>query len=208
MTGRSFLLVVITAPGHWPGEVECLEELLKAGLEKLHIRKLGMAEEGGSKPGTDTESLLERLAPQWSSRLVLHGGRDVIELAKRYGIPQVHGHWHKPWEEGGIKLSASLHSWEEVREVPQGGLEYVFLSPLFDSISKPGYKAGRGLLERPEGVAPCGLIGLGGIDQQTIGRVIRHGWDGAAVLGYIWESPAEALERYLLLREIIAQNGR
>jgi thiamine monophosphate synthase len=198
MTGRSFLLVVITAPGHWPGEAECLEELLKAGLEKLHIRK----------PGTDTESLLERLAPRWSSRLVLHGGREVMGLAKRCGIPQVHGHWQKPLEEDGIKRSASLHSWEEVREVPQGGLEYVFLSPLFDSISKPGYKAGRGLLERPGGVAPCGLIGLGGIDQQTIGRVITHGWDGAAVLGYIWERPGKALERYLLLKEIIAQNGR
>src|SRR5258708_22004153 len=114
MRRSPFLLAVITAPGHWPGEAECLEELLKAGLEKLHIRK----------PGSDTASLLERLAPQWSSRLVLHGGRGVMDLAKRYSIPQVHGHWYKPWEEGGIKLSASLHSWEEIREVPQGGLEY------------------------------------------------------------------------------------
>jgi thiamine-phosphate pyrophosphorylase len=95
-----------------------------------------------------------------------------------------------------------------VGEVPPGTLEYVFLSPLFDSISKPGYLAGAGLLQRPPEAAPCRLVGLGGIDDHTIGQVMEHGWDGAAVLGYIWEQPEQAVERFKALRKIIEHYGR
>ena len=199
MKSNKFLLAVITAHASWAGEEDCLCAMLEEGLEKLHIRK----REG-------VEVLLKRLAPRWGARLVLHGRENAVALAREYGIPQVHGHWHKPWNSGkhGIVLSASMHSWEEVRAVPAGRLEYVFLSPLFDSISKPGYMAGEGLLRRPAGVAPCGLIGLGGIDKDTFGQVMEHGWDGAAVLGTIWERPQEAVARYLLLKKIIEEYGR
>ena len=218
MTDTRFLLVVITSPGMVPGEADYLEGLLEAGLEKLHIRKpMHRQVDSGDvqTPGDDRITLLERLAPRWHARLVLHGGKEVMELAERYKVPQVHGHWYKPWLEDerlpgerGISLSASLHSWEEVMEVPPGALEYVFLSPLFDSISKPGYLAGEGLIRRPAGVAPCGLIGLGGIDADTSGEVIRHGWDGAALLGYIWQHPEKAVERFMKLKEIISHYGR
>ena len=40
------MLVVITAPGAIPGEVELLEGLLEAGLERLHLRKPGGSVEG------------------------------------------------------------------------------------------------------------------------------------------------------------------
>ncbi|MBN8855034.1 MAG: hypothetical protein BGO55_25505 [Sphingobacteriales bacterium 50-39] len=203
---KDFLIVVITSPGFWDGEADCLEELLYAGVEKLHIRKQGDAK----------ETLLKRLAPDWSSRLVLHGGKEVMEMAMRYGVPQVHGHWRAPWEMTNtltagsaqpIGLSASVHSWDEVGQITPGRLEYVFLSPLFDSISKPGYMAGAGLLKRPKGVTPCKLIGLGGIGQHTIGQVIDHGWDGAAVLGYIWEKPELAVERFKTLKAIVEGHG-
>ena len=201
-----FLLVVITAQESWAGEEDCMDAMLESGLEKLHIRKRG----GG------TEVLLKRLAGRWGSRLVVHG-EDAVALAREYGVPQVHGHWPRPWEGmrgsdagsggGRILFSESLHSWEEVREVVPGRLEYVFLSPLFDSISKAGYLAGDGLLRRPEGVAPCGLVGLGGINKDTIGQVIEHGWDGAAVLGAIWERPEEAVERFMELKKMIELYG-
>jgi len=216
MISNEFLLAVITTPECWPGEAEVLEALLEAGVQKLHIRKPGGGEE--------RELLLQRLAPRWASQLVLHGRQDIIQLAKRYEVPQVHAHWARPWEEGvgkigedvalarrhgdGIRLSASLHSWEEVRTVTPGRLEYVFLSPLFDSISKPGYRGGEGLLQPPAGDSPCGLIGLGGIDARTIGQVMDHGWDGAAVLGAIWEKRERAVERFEALKETINEHRR
>jgi len=177
---------------------------LEAGLEKLHVRKPGV--------GPDAlEGLLQRLAPRWGSRLVLHGN---MEMAVRYGIPQVHG--AVGFKDGSglsgggpfvgvgapVAVSTSVHSWEEFRALPDG-LSYAFISPLFDSISKPFYRAGAGLLHQPEGGLPCLPMGLGGIGAGTIGEMLRQGWKAGAVLGWIWDEPREAVGRYIQLKKII-----
>jgi Thiamine monophosphate synthase len=212
-----FLLAVITLPGFFPGEVELLEGMFEAGLEKLHVRKPGAA-------GNDMADLLERLAPGWASRLVLHG---MPELACQYGIPQIHGavelmdgkgrsgggpvvgafHGGSLAEGGpGPAISTSVHSWEEFKALP-AGLAYAFISPLFDSISKPGYKANTALLRQPEGTLACMPVGLGGIGADTIEAMIGRGWKGAAVLGWVWEQPREAVKRYEQLKKIIDEQG-
>jgi thiamine monophosphate synthase len=221
-SGRDFLLVVLTAPKFFPGEAEYLEGLLEAGLERLHLRKPG-ASSGRDGMATaaaaerkSLEALLERLAPRWRSRLVLHGSR---EWAERYGIGQIHGPVRYRIGSGssggggkeiispeGLAISTSVHSWEEVKALPEG-VAYTFLSPLFDSISKPGYMANTGLMQRPAGLYPCKVIGMGGIGGDTIGEVLRGGWDGAAVLGWIWQEPPEAVRRFERLKKILANEG-
>jgi thiamine-phosphate pyrophosphorylase len=206
--GKDFLLAVLTLPVLFDGEVELLEGLLEAGLEKLHVRKPGVGQDA-------LEGLLQRLAPRWGSRMVLHGS---CELAVRYGIPQVHG--SVAFKDGSgrsgggpfvgtgapVAVSTSVHSWEEFRALPDG-LSYAFISPLFDSISKRGYQAGAGLLRRPEGGLPCLPMGLGGIGADTIGEMLRQGWKAGAVLGWIWDRPQEALSRYEQLKKIIDGDG-
>jgi thiamine monophosphate synthase len=178
MGGNGFLLAVITSPGEIPGEAEYMEGLLEAGLERLHLRK----------PGRVVEELLVRLAPRWGSKLVVHGD---AELAARYGVERVHR-----------VNSTSVHSWEELRALPSG-LDYAFISPVFDSISKPGYRAAADLLEIPPGPLPCRPVGLGGVSTDTIGLMITRGWTGAAVLGWIWEKPREAVSRFEQLKKIV-----
>jgi thiamine-phosphate pyrophosphorylase len=178
MGGNGFLLAVITLPGDVPGEAEHLEGLLETGLERLHLRK----------PGRVVEELLARLAPRWGSKLVVHGD---AELAARYGVERVHR-----------VNSTSVHSWEELRALPPG-LEYAFISPVFDSFSKPGYRAAADLLEIPPGPLPCRPVGLGGVSADTIGLMITRGWTGAAVLGWIWEKPREAVSRFEQLKKIV-----
>lgn len=223
----NFLLAVLTLPGYIPGEIQLLEQLLDAGLTRLHIRKPDLA------PAA-LNTLLEQLAPRWASRLVLHGPR---ELAAQYGIPQLHGSVEfsngqgrsggGPFVGGALApasigatpppaasnppgasigappaISTSVHSWEEFKALPHG-LAYAFISPLFDSISKPGYNANSTLLQPPSGPLPCPPVGLGGISAGTIGTMIRQGWTGAAVLGYIWDAPQESLKRYEQLKKSI-----
>jgi thiamine monophosphate synthase len=207
--GRDFLLAVITAPGFFAGEADLLEGLLENGLQKLHLRKPGAVGGKSGGPGGSVgaeteklEGLLERLSPRWHSRLVWHGSR---EMANRYRIPQIHGSVREPpagKDTERIKISTSVHSWQEVKELPEDTV-YTFLSPLFDSISKPGYRANTGLLQKPAGRIPCKVIGLGGIGEDAIGVMIRQGWDGAAVLGWLWEEPREAVRRFRRLKEII-----
>ncbi len=82
------------------------------------------------------------------------------------------------------------------------GLAYAFISPLFDSISKPGYRADGGPVGDSAGRLPCRPVGLGGVSADTIGLMIARGWTGAALLGWIWEEPREAVSRFEQLKKI------
>lgn len=202
----NFLIAVLSLPGVFPGEADCMEALLAAGVGRLHLRKPEAGEE-------ELEALLRRLAPAWGERLVLHGPRSR-ELALRYGVPNVHG--AVVFKDGngysgggpmvdadGLVLSTSVHDWEEFARLP-AGLAYAFISPLFDSISKRGYMANAGLLKQPDRELPCLPVGLGGVSGETIGVMLERGWKGAAVLGWIWENPRKAVKRLEELQKIIA----
>ena len=155
------------------------------------------------------------------------GAVSAFELALEFGIPQIHGPvrfadgnglsggggptvlWdHERKQIGGVPmaLSCSVHSHEELNRLPRG-LAYAFVSPLFDSISKPGYMGELGLLQRPAGSSPCRGIGLGGITADNLGAVIKHGWDGAAVLGWIWEKRGEEARRFDELCKVVMEEG-
>ncbi|MHA4808106.1 thiamine phosphate synthase [Flavitalea flava] len=203
---KAFQLIVITSPDFLAGEVALLEGLLEKGLQKLHIRKPAAREE-------EIGLLLSQLSPACYSRLVLHGSH---RLADRFGIPQIHcplNAWKNDKSLQGNKkgqeiiFSTSLHSRQEVKEIDKD-LAYAFMSPLFDSISKLGYKANVALWQdRPvddkDAVKDLTLIGLGGINKDLLPLVIHGGWDGAAVLGCIWEVPKMAVGRFVELQALI-----
>jgi thiamine-phosphate pyrophosphorylase len=92
--------------------------------------------------------------------------------------------------------STSIHHLSEWVELI-GRVELVFYSPLFPSISKPGYGPGISLdtIARQIGamrdqypVLPL-LIGLGGITAGTVAQVRQAGFDGAALMGALWQTP-------------------
>lgn len=204
MEKSSFKLIVITQPVLFPGELTYVEALFKAGLQRLHFRKPGATEE-------EIGAFLQRLSPEWYPRLVLQG---QPELARQLGIGRLHMSL-EPWREYSEKaaaagtLSTSLHSMEELETIESGDrkheLEYVYVSPLFDSISKKGYLANVGLLAEVPALKDrtIPVIGLGGIGKDNIAIVKDHGWDGAALLGYIWDDPKLAVTRFEELQNII-----
>ena len=186
-----------------------MEALCAAGVGRLHLRK-------PEATPAELEALVQRLAPRWGGRLVLHGPRSR-ELALRYGVAGVHG--AVAYRDGGgysgggpmvdasgLVQSTSVHGWEEFGRLP-AGLAYGFISPLFDSISKRGYGANAGLLKQPEREWPCLPVGLGGVSGENIGSMLEQGWKGAAVLGWIWEEPKQAVKRLEQLQKIIGHVG-
>ena len=86
-------------------------------------------------------------------------------------------------------ISASCHTLEEVQE-DKKTCDYVFLSPIFDSISKEGYSS----KFTPEAIREAvkadiidkKVIALGGIDEENILRVKDFGFGGAAIMGGLW----------------------
>jgi thiamine-phosphate pyrophosphorylase len=101
----------------------------------------------------------------------------------------------------GLSQSTSLHSLQEVLQ-DWKNLDYAFLSPIFDSISKEGYSAAGfppqelcSALQR----APMPVLALGGVDIDKVPVVRSMGFQGIGLLGAVWSSddPLAALQAFL-----------
>lgn len=84
-------------------------------------------------------------------------------------------------------LGYSAHAPEEAEKALEEGADYVTVSPLFVSPSKPGLAPrGLALLTATLAVAPpARVFGLGGIDRDTVAGVAGTGAGGAAVMGAV-----------------------
>lgn len=177
-------LIGISWPDFFAGEADAINALFEAGLPLLHLRK-----PGGS--ATDVAKLVGRIRPEYRDRLTLHY---LPTLAEELGLGGYHlSNGHPPASAGWSgRLSASCHSLEEVRQAKARGLDYVFLSPIFDSVSKSGYKSAfsADTIARAsaEGVVDSRVVALGGIRPEDMRRVEAMGFGGAAVLGSLWSS--------------------
>ncbi|TAL61669.1 MAG: thiamine phosphate synthase [Bacteroidetes bacterium] len=91
-----------------------------------------------------------------------------------------------------------FHSLKELEEYKEKH-EYAFLSPIFDSISKNGYKSKftENKSELISAISGKKIIALGGIDEDKIEICRELGFTGVAVLGAIWknDNPIEKFKR-------------
>jgi thiamine-phosphate pyrophosphorylase len=71
--------------------------------------------------------------------------------------------------------------------------DYVFLSPIFDSISKKDYQSGFKEFRLTSAVQSSNykIVALGGLNNENVHKVFKMGFWGSAFLGIIWsnESP-------------------
>ena len=120
--------IVITSPEFIPGEAFFIRRLFDCGLDILHLRKPGSSVTGCAQ-------LLDALPAEVRRRIVTH---DHFSLCGDYGLFGVHLNCRNPAVPSGLcpaSVSASCHSVAEVRQ-RKTGCDYVFMSPVFDSISK------------------------------------------------------------------------
>jgi thiamine-phosphate pyrophosphorylase len=198
-------LIVISSPGPLSHEGHLINELFETGLERFHLRKPDDSE-------NQMAHLLEQIHPKNHGRMVLHQHH---ALAKRFGVGGLHypekarqaaetAHWETK-KDKGFTLSTSVHQLEELPGLSPF-FDYAFFSPVFNSISKPGYSgvAGQGFT-LPVTYLPCRIIALGGIDASNVALVREMNFDGAALLGAIWNHPGEEINRF---QRVLAQCKR
>jgi Thiamine monophosphate synthase len=171
--------IIITLPDSYPNEARALFSLVENGAEIIHVRKPGI-----------TESViceyLNKVHPEILYHITIHY---FPHLAGYFGLGGVH---EKPDTigriSGSFRKSASCHNWAEVKSC-MGHADYVFLSPIFDSVSKVGYQAAfaeeqlKILLKDPDRPP---VVALGGITEDTVGQARSYGFEGAAAIGSIW----------------------
>ena len=193
------MVIVITKPEFFEGEAEQIVQLLDSGRADLvHIRKplvsladsargLELAELAGLER---LERLIQALPARAYGRLVLH---DCFELALKYQLHGVHLNSRHPQPPQGFKgaISISCHSLKELAECRRKPYAYMSLSPIFDSISKPGYNSAftaEQIAEaRRQGLIDERVMALGGVTFDKIDDVLKMGFGGAMILGDAWK---------------------
>ena len=125
--------IVITRPAFFDEETDLVNSLFREGMERLHLRKPGAPEE-------ELAAWLQDIDSQYYKRIVLH---DCFPLAKKFALGGVHLNSRNPEAPHGIHGMTVSRSCHSIREVIQHKSEcdYLFLSPIYDSISKEGYGA-------------------------------------------------------------------
>ncbi|MGN6647867.1 MAG: thiamine phosphate synthase [Cytophaga sp.] len=191
-----FNIIVFTPEENHPHEAAILHALVRAYNITIHVRKPDFTEEAYRSYLTDYASIL--------SHMVLHEHHD---LAKEFAVKGVH---LKERDRNDAKeidpdvkvISTSLHNIADAANLSIP-FEYIFFSPLFKSISKKNYGINNTAATLSQMVSDLKnkttipVVGLGGITGENIALVKNSGFDGAAILGAVWESekPVEAFDR-------------
>lgn len=183
------MTIVLTLPYFVDGEAERIASMLSsASVDLVHIRK-------PEATAAELEQLIMAIPSSCRSQLVLH---DHYELAVKYNLFGVHLNSRNPQPPAGWRgsVSRSCHSIEEVKQW-KPRCRYVSLSPIFNSISKQGYKAAfsREQLEKAhaEGIIDHKVMALGGVTFGKIDDVLRMGFGGGMILGDAWKTTDEHL---------------
>ena len=198
-TARDFALVCFSPVADAVHESLIVTELFKANLELFHLRKPNASYEF-------LESYIASIPSSFHHRIVIHSH---FELSNKFQLKGIHLN-------ATLRASLQLHSdykicstsFHSIDEICQNSFhyDYVFLSPIFQSISKPGYGPSIGRDELNEffknrrgQFTNQSIIALGGVNLLNLPVLHSIGFDGAALLGAIWNS-SNALESFLAIQ--------
>lgn len=98
-------------------------------------------------------------------------------------------------------IGKSAHSLDEIEKALDTGADYVTLSPIFASASKPGYGPALGIegLRKAAARLQIPIVALAGIEASNAGACIKEGADAVAIMGGVMRAEYPAAEVRALL---------
>lgn len=185
---RKFKIIAVTPDWLLGGSIESEQEILNSILAEGKVDRISL-----HHPLLDehsTRRLLEGLDLKNNHKITLHDHYDLalddyiaggIQLNSRNRFNK------NRYIEKGFSVSRSCHSIEELLEAERDQIDYsyVTLSPIFDSISKPGYRSAFDL-HRLRDVLPFiepPVVALGGVKEEHFDALKEAGFEGAALCG-------------------------
>ncbi|MBO5960241.1 MAG: thiamine phosphate synthase [Paludibacteraceae bacterium] len=174
-------IIAITTPTAMPEDVCLIQSLMDKGIDMLHLRK----------PNANIDAcrkILDALTSEQRSKIIIH---DYPELYYNYSLKGIHINKNIPSLPDDYKgfKTRSCHSFDELAKY-KNDYDYLFLSPIFDSISKNGYKSAytdedlhkaSGL-----GIIDDKVIALGGVTLDKIEYLRKLHFGGVAMIGGIY----------------------
>ena len=178
-------IIAITSPKIINEDVYLIRNLLKMGVFSIHLRKLEATIH-------ECRQLLTQLTKEERAKIIIH---DYPELYEEFSLKGIHINKNitsLPDGYNGFK-TRSCHSFEEIEKY-KNEYDYLFLSPIFDSISKVGYKSNftkKELLKASDkGIIDSKVIALGGITLDMIPYFKELNFGGIAMIGGIYNTKA------------------
>lgn len=178
-------IIAITTPKVIDEDVLIITALLNRGIDIVHLRK----------PDSNVEEcreLLAKLTVDQRENIIIH---DYPELYFEFSLKGIHVNRNissLPKEYFGLR-TRSCHSFEEIIRY-KNDYDYLFLSPIFDSISKVGYKSNFNKEELKnasnKGIIDEKVIALGGVTFDKIAYLEDLGFGGVAMIGEIYNTNA------------------
>ena len=176
-------LIAITQPSMIEDESVFVSKLFEKGFDIVHLRK----------PDADIEQcrrLLRELSDEERRKIVIH---DHHELMNEFNLKGLHFNKNVtvvPDDYKGFK-TRSCHSFDEVMKYKNDS-DFVFLSPIFDSISKVGYNSAftEDMLRDAsvKGIIDEKVVALGGVTFEKISYLKELNFGGAAMMGVLVRS--------------------
>lgn len=190
-------VIVLSPQNPVKKEIETLISLFEEGLSIYHLRKPHYSQK-------KLRNYIDKIPKEYHNRIVIHSHH---KLAVKYNLKGIHlsssdrkrrlKAWLKvksvkrknPW----ITVSTSFHSISEL-DVYHDLYDYVFLSPVFDSISKKDYQSGfkEFTLTSATNRSNYNVVALGGLNEHNIDKAFNMGFWGCAFIGTIWTSDEPA----------------
>ena len=173
---NKFLILAITRPDFFTEEPGMINRLFHENeIDYLHIRKPQAKIE-------EIENLLSKIKPEYYHRIKIHDG---FELARKFALGGLHLNSRNPIPIEGVNAkSISIHDFNEIDKTE--GCDYFFISPVFDSISKKGYKAAFDPEELSKKIKGKNAIALGGVTPEKFEFLKSLGFKGAALLSHFF----------------------
>ena len=161
-------------------------EDIAAGLFAGGCRWLSLREK--DLPAAERSALLQRLVALGQGAGAVVMVHDDVDAALAAGAAGVHlpaaGSPAAARQRLGpaALIGQSAHHGAEIDAAAQAGADYVTLSPIFVTASKPGYGPALGLAPFAE-TWPLPVLALGGIDATNSAACFKAGAAGVAVMG-------------------------
>ena len=174
------LKIAITLPYAIDEEAAFIGQLLAEGIDIVHLRK--------PDAGIDyCRGLLKELTPDQRLRVVIHDYPTLYDEFSLRGVHLNRNVTQLPSDYRGSR-TRSCHTFEEVVRHKEE-CDYLFLSPIFDSISKRGYCSKFSHTEllsaSHAGIIDTRVIALGGVTPKRIDYLKSMNFGGIAMMGAI-----------------------
>ena len=183
-------LVVFSFPYKIGDEIRVINELFENGMERFHVRKPDFNIK-------QFQAFLSEIPELYHNRIVIHSCYELCEKFQIKGIHLPEKTRHSMIVDNTLEeirkykiVSTSFHDLENL-EANLEIFDYVFLSPVFDSISKINYFSAYNFRDvfNTLSQVQTEVIALGGVNLLNINQAYKMGFKGIAVLGAIWKNP-------------------